>query len=95
MTIASAARSVSSRSAVTSPSTRMLRPGPGKRVPPDDLLGQPERRADLAHFVLEQVAQRLDQSERQVLGQAATLWCVLIRLAALAVSWLVLSITSG
>ena len=70
-TMASASRSTSSRSSVTSPSTRMARPGPGKRLAPDDLGGQPEQLADLAHLVLEQLAQRLDQLEPHVRGQPA------------------------
>ena len=68
---ASAARSTSSRSAVTSPTMRMPRPGPGERLAPDDALGHAELEADLAHLVLEQRAQRLDQLELQVVGQAA------------------------
>ena len=45
--------------------------GPGKRMPPDDLLGQSELQPKSADFVLEQVAQRLDQFEAQFVGQAA------------------------
>src|SRR5262249_20467806 len=41
----------------------------GEWVAPDDLFWQAKRRADLTHLVLEQVAQRLDQAERQVFGQ--------------------------
>ncbi len=40
-------------------------------MPPDDRLGQSQDFADLADFVLEQIAQRLDQFEAQFLGQAA------------------------
>ena len=40
-------------------------------MPPDDVLGQAELQAQRADFVLEQVAQRLDQLEAQVRGQAA------------------------
>ena len=69
--MASAARSVSSRSWVTSPMIRMPRPGPGERLPPDDRLGQPELGADPAHLVLEQRPQRLDQLELEVVRQAA------------------------
>ena len=69
--MASASRRISSRSWVTSPMIRMPRPGPGERVPPDDLGGQPELLADQAHLVLEQRAQRLDQLELEVVGQAA------------------------
>ena len=39
-------------------------------MPPDDLLGQAERRAHVAHLILEQVAQRLDEPKRQIFGQA-------------------------
>ena len=46
-------------------------PGPGERLAPDDLVGQAELGADRAHLVLEQVAQRLDQLEAHVLGEAA------------------------
>ena len=49
----------------------MARPGPGKRVAPDHLLRQPQLAAHLPHLVLEQLAQRLQQLERQPLGQAA------------------------
>ena len=45
--------------------------GAGEGMPPDDVLGQAQHFADLAHFVLEQLAQRLDQLEAQFLGQAA------------------------
>ena len=40
-------------------------------MPPDDLLRQAQLQAELAHFVLEQVAQRLDQLEAKFFGQAA------------------------
>ena len=43
----------------------------GKRMPPDDLFRQAQLQAQPADFVLEQVAQRLDQLEAQILGQAA------------------------
>ena len=43
----------------------------GERVPVDDVLGQAQLAADLAHLVLEQRAQRLDQRELQVVRQAA------------------------
>ena len=46
-------------------------PGPGERLAPDDLRRQAELLADPAHLVLEQRAQRLDQRELQVVGQAA------------------------
>ena len=56
---------------MTSPTIRTARPGPGNGWRQHDLLGQPELLADLAHLVLEQVAQRLDQLEVHVLGQPA------------------------
>ena len=43
----------------------------GERLAVDHLVRQAEREADLPHFVLEQVAQRLDELERQLLRQAA------------------------
>ena len=46
-------------------------PGAGERLPPDELLFEAELLADLAHFVLEQQAQRLDQLEAHPIGQAA------------------------
>ena len=46
-------------------------PGTGERLAPHDLLGQPELLADRAHLVLEQLAQRLDELEVHVVGQAA------------------------
>ena len=69
--IASASRRMSSRSRVTSPMIRMPRPGAGERLAPDDLGGQAELLADQPHLVLEQGAQRLDQLELEVVGQAA------------------------
>ena len=53
------------------PMMRTARPGPGERLAPHDLLGQAELLADRAHLVLEQVAQRLDELEVHVVGQAA------------------------
>ena len=40
-------------------------------MPPDGFLRQPEFQAKPAHLVLEQVLQRLDQLEAELLGQAA------------------------
>ena len=40
-------------------------------MPPDDFFRQAELQAQLADFVLEQIAQRLDQLEAQLLRQAA------------------------
>ena len=45
--------------------------GAGERMPPDDFFGQAELQAELADFVFEQVAQRLDQLEAEFGGQAA------------------------
>ena len=45
--------------------------GAGERVPPDDLGRQAELLADQPDLVLEQRAQRLDQLELEVVGQAA------------------------
>ena len=67
----SARRRMSRLSGVTSPRMRMARPGPGKRVPAHHLLRQAQLAAHLPHFVLEELAQRLQQLERQPLGQAA------------------------
>ena len=50
---------------------RMARPGPGKGWRHTISLGQAELGADPAHLVLEEHAQRLDQLEVHVLGQAA------------------------
>ena len=46
-------------------------PGARERLAPYDLGGQAELLADVAHLVLEQAAQGLDQVEREVLGQAS------------------------
>ena len=56
---------------MTSPTMRIPRPGPGERLAPHDRLGEPELEAHPAHLVLEQRAQRLDQRELEVVGQAA------------------------
>ena len=45
--------------------------GPGERLAPHHLVGQAELDAEAADLVLEQVAQRLDQLQRHVLGQPA------------------------
>ena len=50
---------------------RTARPGPGKRLPPDHVLGQTELETDPPYFVLEQFAQRLDQFQLHALRQAA------------------------
>ena len=42
-----------------------------ERLPDDELAIEAEVQADAAHFVLEQIAQRLDQLELHPLGQAA------------------------
>ena len=69
--IASASRRMSRRSPVTSPMIRMPSPGPGNGWRQTISGGQAELLADQAHLVLEQRAQRLDQLELQVVGQAA------------------------
>ena len=57
----------------------MARPGPGERVAADERLGQAELAAELAHLVLEQFAQRLDQLHVHPLGQAADIVVALDR----------------
>ena len=49
----------------------MPRPGPGNGCRHTIASGRPELDADLAHLVLEQRAQRLDELELQVVGQPA------------------------
>ena len=63
-------------------------------MPPDDVLGQAELQPQPADFVLEQIAQRLDQLEAQLLGQAADVVVQLDR-GGRAVRLPPLSITSG
>ena len=55
--------------------------GAGERVPPDDLVGQPEQVADLAYLVLEQLAERLQELEAELFGQAADVVVALDRRA--------------
>ena len=43
-------------------------PRPGERMPPDDFTGQAKVLACGPHFVLEEVAERLDQLEIKLLG---------------------------
>ena len=69
--IASASRSRSSRSRRDLADDPDAEAGARERVPPDDLGGQAELLADQPHLVLEQGAQRLDQLELEVVGQAA------------------------
>ena len=57
----------------------MARPGPGERVAADEGVGQAELAAELAHLVLEQFAQRLDQLHVHPLGQAADIVVALDR----------------
>ncbi len=59
------------RGSSTAPRTRIPSPGPGERMSADHLLGQSELAADVAHFVLEQLAQRLDELELHPGLQAA------------------------
>ena len=57
---------------MTSPPTiRIAEAGAREGLAPDEPLGQAELGADGADLVLEQHAQRLDQLELEVLGQAA------------------------
>src|SRR5256714_5480176 len=44
--------------------------GAGERMPPEDVLGNPELRTDAADLVLEQPAERLDDLERHDLGKS-------------------------
>ena len=55
----------------TSPRMRIARPGPGNGWRPTIVGGNAEHRAELAHLVLEQLAQRLDELELHPLGQPA------------------------
>ena len=71
MTIQSASRSVSSRSARDLADDPDREAGAGERLAQDHRLGQAQLEADLADLVLEQVAQRLDQLEPQVGRQPA------------------------
>jgi hypothetical protein len=50
---------------------RTPRPGSGERLAPHDLVGEPQLGPDPAHLVLEQVAQRLDEVEVEILGEPA------------------------
>ena len=70
-TIESAAWTMATRSAFTSPMMRMARPGPGNGWRPVIDGGNAEGGAELAHLVLEELAQRLDELEPHALGQAA------------------------
>jgi hypothetical protein len=76
-TTASARRSRSTRSGVTSPTIRTASPA-GERLATDQLVRETELASDAPHLVLEQLAQRLDQLELHALGRPPTLWCVLI-----------------
>src|SRR6266478_7209630 len=53
-------------------------PGPRERLAGDDLLGDAQHAPQVAHLVLEQLAQRLEQLETHALGEAATLWWLLM-----------------
>ena len=70
-TIASAWRSSSRSCGVISPSMRTARPGPGNGWRSTISSGRPERPADRADLVLEQVLERLDQLELHVFWQTA------------------------
>ena len=69
-TMWSARRIRASREGVTSPRMRTARPGPGTVVARRTRLRDPAR-AEHADFVLEQLAQRLDELETHPLGKAA------------------------
>ena len=56
---------------VISPRMRTARPGPGKRLPDDELLVEAEVAPEHAHFVLEELPQRLDELESHPLRQPA------------------------
>jgi len=71
MKIASARRSRSAYSRFTSPRMRTPRPGPGKGCRNTNLARQAEGEAQLAHLVLEELAQRFEQLQMQRLGQPA------------------------
>ncbi len=69
--MASASRSRSSRSLRHFAQAAHGQARTGERMTPDNFVGQAELQAELADFVLEQIAQRLDQLEAQILGQSA------------------------
>ena len=71
MKIASALRTMSSRSAVTSPRIRTARPGPGNGWRRRIASGRPRSRASCAHLVLEQRSERLEKLEPELGRQAA------------------------
>ena len=56
---------------VTSPRQRTARPGPGNGWRQSMWRGRPSSAPERAHLVLEQLAQRLDELEVHLLGQAA------------------------
>ena len=61
--------------------------GAGERLAPDDFLGQAQFETELAHFVLEQTFQRLDQRELHVLGQPADVVMALDERGGIAARW--------
>src|ERR1700757_3787449 len=69
--MASASRRTASRSAVTSPTILMARPGPGNGWRGEMARGRPGPSPPPPHLLLEQRAQRLHQSELQVIGEPA------------------------
>ena len=70
-TIASARRSSARRGGRHLAQNPHRESRPRERLADDELLLQSQLAADLAHFVLEQLAQRLDQLHAHPLGQAA------------------------
>ena len=69
--MASAARRISARSGVTSPTMRTARPGPGNGWRHTMSWGRPELLAHRPDLVLEQQPEGLDQVEGQVVGEPA------------------------
>ena len=71
MTISSASRRIARLSSLTSPTIRTARPGPGERMLVDEVPVHAELEGQGPDLVLEQLAERLDELELEVLGEAA------------------------
>ena len=71
LTMWSAARRTASRSGVYLPETANGEARAGEGLTHEDVARHAERLAGGAHFVLEQLAKRLDELQLHVLGQAA------------------------
>jgi len=67
-----------SRSGSTGPTMRTASPGPGNGWRATISSGTPSTRPRSRNLVLEQLAQRLEQLEAHALGEAATLWWLLM-----------------